>query len=438
MLSGYTLSQDILANKVRINNLLIGIGHFTRAPEIAPSTVYHLQTLPQPSPIVDFVWYPSASRYNPPSYCFFASVRECPVKLLDGNDGRLRASYPIVDHRERQIAPHSLSFNFTMDKLYCGFQDAIEIFDIQRPGEGERLYTTPSKKSKDGLKGIVSALAFCPTSSYFAAGTLTPATPTADNIALYDASIDSEGTQVLSIGGVCSRENGGVVQLAFNPMDEYTLYAAFRRSRRLWAWDLRDTSLPVCCFEPECSARSEEGSNAVRRDATEDVTENLTNQKTRFDIDRGGRWMGTGDQMGNIAMYDLHSRDSTSGVDESSRYGAGSGEDIPMIRPTLSFKAHDDAVGAVAFHPLQSVLLSVSGSRHFDHNDASNTATEDDSEVSSDSESASDQVDGGEDVRHSGVFRRTRTRPHPTVRDASIKLWDFGVEKSVRMADQCE
>lgn len=80
-------------------------------------------------------------------------------------------------------------------------------------------------------------------------------------------------------------------------MDEYTLYAAFRRSRRLWAWDLRDTSLPVCCFEPECSARSEEGSNAVRRDATEDVTENLTNQKTRFDIDRGGRWMGTGDQV---------------------------------------------------------------------------------------------------------------------------------------------
>lgn len=103
-----------------------------------------------------------------------------------------------------------------------------------------------------------------------------------------------------------------------------------------------------------------------------------------------------------------------------------------------------DAVGAVTFHPLQSVLLSVSGSRDFDHDDAlryaSNTATEDNSEVSSDSESASD-VDGGKDVRHSrfrGIFRRTRTRPQPTVRDASIKLWDFGVGKSVRMADQCE
>ena len=38
-------------------------------------------------------------------------------------------------------------------RLYCGFEDAIEIFDVQRPGEGERLPTTPSKKSKDGLKG---------------------------------------------------------------------------------------------------------------------------------------------------------------------------------------------------------------------------------------------------------------------------------------------
>lgn len=46
--------------------------------------------------------------------------------------------------------------NFT--RLYCGFEDAIEIFDVQRPGEGERLSTTPSKKSKDGLKGEQSVV----------------------------------------------------------------------------------------------------------------------------------------------------------------------------------------------------------------------------------------------------------------------------------------
>ena len=41
-------------------------------------------------------------------------------------------------------------------RLYCGFEDAIEVFDIHRPGEGTRLRTTPSKKSRDGLKGKFS------------------------------------------------------------------------------------------------------------------------------------------------------------------------------------------------------------------------------------------------------------------------------------------
>jgi hypothetical protein len=84
---------------------------------------------------------------------------------------QLRASYTIVDHRERQIAPHSLAFNLTAQKfvsrvrrtireltpsfrLYCGFENAIEVFDVSHPGEGTRIHTTPSRKSKDGLKGL--------------------------------------------------------------------------------------------------------------------------------------------------------------------------------------------------------------------------------------------------------------------------------------------
>lgn len=66
---------------------------------------------------------------------------------------QLRASYRIVDHRERQIAPHSLAFTYSGQRLYCGFEDAIEVFDVGQPGEGERRHTSPTKKSKDGLKG---------------------------------------------------------------------------------------------------------------------------------------------------------------------------------------------------------------------------------------------------------------------------------------------
>jgi hypothetical protein len=43
----------------------------------------------QAAPILDTAWYPTASAQDPASYCLLASVRECPVKLLDANDGRV-------------------------------------------------------------------------------------------------------------------------------------------------------------------------------------------------------------------------------------------------------------------------------------------------------------------------------------------------------------
>ncbi|KAG6875595.1 hypothetical protein C0992_003157, partial [Termitomyces sp. T32_za158] len=154
------------------------------------------QTLPQPAPVLEFLWYPTASAHDPASYCFLASVRDRPLALLDASDGRLRASYPIVDHRERHVAPHSLAFDLFATRLYCGFLDAIEVFDVSRPGPGTRLPTTPSRKSKDGLKGIISALAFVPShaSDLYAAGSLSP-TPT--NVALY-SSTQSEPVIFLS------------------------------------------------------------------------------------------------------------------------------------------------------------------------------------------------------------------------------------------------
>lgn len=43
-------------------------------------------------------------------------------------------------------------------RLYCGIEDAIEVFDLSRPGEGTRIPTTPSKKTKDGLKGMFKVM----------------------------------------------------------------------------------------------------------------------------------------------------------------------------------------------------------------------------------------------------------------------------------------
>ncbi|KAF4571068.1 hypothetical protein EYR36_008395 [Pleurotus pulmonarius] len=344
-----------------------------------------IQTFPQASPIVEFAWFPSASILNPATFCFAASVRDCPVKLLHGTDGRLRASYPIVDHRERFIAPHSLAFTPTMSSLYCGFEDAIEIFDLSMPGHpGTRLQTSPSKKSKDGIKGIVSALAFTPYSpegSWFAAGSLSQS---AYNICLYD---QSQGdVPLLYLGAGSKSVRAGVMQLAFNNAKPHLLYASFRRHSQIYAWDLRGgVDEPIYTLKPP-----------------EDRSPR-TNQKLKFDIDASGKWLASGGPDGRISAWDLDEMSSQPGI----------------LNATHTFQAHEDSVGSVAFHPLDPLLLSVSGSRHF------NSAT--DSDSGSDSEAAPD-VDGSD---NSEPQVRTRhvpskgSRTRPVSNSNSMKVWSL-------------
>lgn len=43
----------------------------------------------QPDSVNAAMWYPSASMYAPETYCFVASVRDTPVRLIDASDGRV-------------------------------------------------------------------------------------------------------------------------------------------------------------------------------------------------------------------------------------------------------------------------------------------------------------------------------------------------------------
>ncbi|KAI0308581.1 hypothetical protein OF83DRAFT_1180633 [Amylostereum chailletii] len=177
------------------------------------------------------------------------------------------------------------------------------------------------------------------------------------------------------------------MQLAFNPVKPHVLYSSFRRHDVIYAWDLRgDTSVPVHLLQRRDGGRME------------------TNQKIKFDVDIGGKWLGVGDESGNVHMFD---------VDEPTSEEEAQG--TPVIRPTLSYRAHDDAVGSVAFHPLKPLVLSVSGSRHFDTEDVSRRE---------DSSGSSDE----DDAQDAGVraVKRHRYRPQPSIRDSSVKLWEFG------------
>ena len=48
-----------------------------------------IRVFPQAAPILDFIWYPRATPRDASSFCFVASVRESPVRLLDASDGRV-------------------------------------------------------------------------------------------------------------------------------------------------------------------------------------------------------------------------------------------------------------------------------------------------------------------------------------------------------------
>lgn len=69
----------------------------------------------------------------------------------------------------------------------------------------------------------------------------------------------------------------------FNPSHPHLLYASFRRHDKIYCWDLRgDVNTAVQTFNRNSKARRP----------------NLeTNQKIRFDIDLGGRYLAVGDQV---------------------------------------------------------------------------------------------------------------------------------------------
>ena len=106
--------------------------------------------------------------------------------------------------------------------MYCGFENAIEIFDVNSPGAtGDRIKTTPNRNSRDGQKGeleqsvgrfiaegfagIISTLAFSASRpGLFAAGSFD------GTIGMFDASA-GENT-LLSL--VASADSGGITQVS--------------------------------------------------------------------------------------------------------------------------------------------------------------------------------------------------------------------------------
>ena len=98
-----------------------------------------------------------------------------------------------LDSRQvRILAPLSVLILTTEHELriYAGFDSSIEVFSVHRPGTGTRILTSPNKKSKDGMKGIISSISVSPSGTVYAVGSLSPSV---GPIAIYDTGTDEVG-----------------------------------------------------------------------------------------------------------------------------------------------------------------------------------------------------------------------------------------------------
>jgi hypothetical protein len=120
-------------------------------------------------------------------------------------------------------------------------------------------------------------------------------------------------------------------QLHFNPMRPHILYAAFRRHRAIYSWDLRaDVGAPLAVYSPPTKPGEE------------------TNQKRRFDVDIVGRFLGVGDQV-SMALHFSLLRYYRAGADESQDGNVNifdlsepsEGESSVATEPRLTWTAHE-------------------------------------------------------------------------------------------------
>ncbi|XP_075212848.1 telomerase Cajal body protein 1 homolog isoform X2 [Lycorma delicatula] len=262
----------------------------------------------------DFIYKSGKENFLKGCKCFASSSAKEPVHLWDAYTGELRASYKIHNYAEEVVSALSLNFSPDGVKLFCGFKNNVDVFNVQY--SGIKPVTFNIKALGDQL-GLVSTIAVNP----------------------YLTELFAVGTYQKTVGLYCERDkcaicifsghSGGLTHMLFSP-DGSRLYTGSRMDPEIVCWDLR---YPGKVLFSLCRT----------------VT---TNQRIYFDLTPDGKTLVSGNTDGNISVWDLENNKIENG------------DNGPAL-PDFSFRAHKDCSNGVSINQCYNLLATSSGQRHF-------------------------------------------------------------------------
>mmetsp|Transcript_18645 Transcript_18645/g.33869 ORF Transcript_18645/g.33869 Transcript_18645/m.33869 type:complete len:496 (-) Transcript_18645:100-1587(-) len=313
--------------------------------------------------VYDYCWYTGMTAADPLTCCFFSTSRGHPIHLWDVcGSGGLRCSYRGYDAADELCAARSLASSPDGRTLAAGYDRAVLLFDVNRPGRDSRRIDLKRTRlikrrrgagggggganrnsnacngvvgSSDnytpGITGIVSCLSYTSSlaQSSYSSSPLIAAGGFCSSIALIDPR-EAAPTAVLSGG-----HTGGLTQLAFS-VDGTFLFSAARQDPRILCYDVRRLDGSVL-LEMERDTKG-------------------MNQRIQFHVDPHlGRYLVSGGRGGRVRVFDLREGEGTAVkvIDDIRVRGGGGAEDGEAV------------VNGVAFHPSMELLATASGERKY-------------------------------------------------------------------------
>lgn len=309
-----------------------------------------------PSPLLEAVWYPMPADTPTSAWCFLEAHRDLPIRLMNSVDMSTMASYSIMNHVEKYVAPHAMALSPDLSRLYCGMWSALAVVPLSLPGLNthSNLPLTPKKSGASGQKGVVSALATAahPTQTgqdMIAVGTyfgsvgvyaILPSALPAPMQHTVNARQDLHArdfAQQSCLAGWREVDGEGITQLRFHPLTPYVLFVSSRKSSYIYAYDLRYLfgGSNRWKFPPQTQPSRGQRSGAMLARFFRPAC--ATHQRLAFDIAQTGHMLASGDEHGVIRIWNIHGGRFTEDCSDADKEDDGTID----TKPRLEWNAHD-------------------------------------------------------------------------------------------------